>query len=169
MLSSLFFRPPKMYIYIVICFLAKGFLHFPSLRSRFFLSLSSARNIFLACVFLAKAFSTSLDFIPFAPAFHFVVLSKKLFLALLPGAGKADTQSPLEFTDQLRVRDGLPALVLAHDLRFLVDLLLVSFRVGTNKQTHAKKKKRKTGKKRVRKGIRDNGEIKEYTPKERVP
>lgn len=46
-----------------------------------------------------------------------------LLLSLLSRAGEAHAEGPLELADQLRVGDGLAALVLAHDLRLLVDLL----------------------------------------------
>ena len=46
-----------------------------------------------------------------------------LLLSLLSRAGEAHAEGPLELADQLRVGDGLPALVLAHHLRLLVDLL----------------------------------------------
>lgn len=67
---------------------------------------------------------SNLNVCPIFSDFRLVLLF--LLLSLLSRAGQAHAEGPLELADQLRVRDGLPALVLAHHLRLLVDLLRVT-------------------------------------------
>ena len=108
---------------------------------------SSQSLVPLSCARLSLPFfKTNYSALELLRCPFFPISTYLLFATLLARAGKTNTQSPLEFADQLGVGDGLPTFVLPDHLWLLVDLL---FRFGTNQRWGGEATKtKKQGKKR---------------------
>ena len=111
-------RPPPSYEFVFFIHFFGDVALFAFLSSQVFLTCLHHR-----CLALYRRRKEKLNNRTNIALFH--ALLPFLLLPLLPRAGEADAERPLELADQLGVGDGLPTLVFAHDLRFLVDLLMV--------------------------------------------